>query len=245
MCFGCFGTPVFLLVSLVVAPVVLAEDAHGYLRKAAAAYRDLKSFQADATAERVQDVQGKRDRTLVRIALYTSGPNKIRLDTKDSNNSTRSVLLFDGGKVTEFHAWSNQYALLSLETKLDVKFSPARGVGFGEMTYDTITDGVSTAALRARQTLELGTELVECVVVDVEYAGSIAKFSFWIMESKNLVLQRAVAYPDGSVINTVVSRVRALTVNEEIPDSIFQFSPPDGAREVLVSSWETGRGKLP
>jgi hypothetical protein len=123
--------------------------------------------------------------------------------------------------VTEFHTWSNQYALLSSETKLDVKFSPARGVGFGEMTYDTITDGVSTAALRGHQTLELGTELVECVVVDVEYAGSIAKFSFWIMERKNLVLQRAVAYPDGSVINTVVSRVRALTVNEEIPDSIF------------------------
>ena len=235
--------PVFLLLSFVVAPVVLASDAHEYLRRAAATYRHLKSFQADATAEGVQDVLGKRDRTLVRITLYTSGPDKIRIDTRDSDNSTRSVLLLDDGKVTEYHIWSNEYALLPSETKLDIKFSPARGVGFGEMTYDTITDGISTAVIRGRQTLELGADHVECVVVDVEYTGSIAKFSFWIMVRENLVLQRAVTYSDGSVINTVVSRVRALTANEEIPDGIFQFSPPVGAKEVPVSSWESDRGK--
>jgi len=42
---------VFLLISLVVAPAVLAAEAHKYLQKAAAAYRHLKSLQVDATTE--------------------------------------------------------------------------------------------------------------------------------------------------------------------------------------------------
>jgi outer membrane lipoprotein-sorting protein len=223
---------------LVVAPVGEAADAHKYLLKVAKTYRYLKSVQVDATAERVQDVDGKHSRVLVRIALYESSPSKIRIDTKDPDNSARSVLIQSGGKITEFHVWDNEYAFSPPEARLDVKFSPARGHGLGEMTYDTIADGVSKAVLRGRQTLELGTDHVSCVIVDVEYTGSINKYSFWIMERKNLVLQRAVTYFDGSVINTVVSRVQALTVNEEIPITVFQFTPPDGSREVSVSSWD-------
>jgi len=235
-------TYIVLLFSLVVAPVGEAADAHKYLLKVAKTYRHLKSVQVDATAERVQDVDGKHSRVLVRIALYSS-PSRIRIDTKDPDNSARSVLLQSGGRITEFHAWDNEYALSPPEARLDVKFSPARGRGLGEMTYDTIADGVSKAALRGRQTLELGTARVSCVIVDVEYAGSIDKYSFWIMERKNLVLQRAVTYFDGSVINTVVSRVQALTANEEIPPIVFQFTPPDGAREVSISSWDMTRAR--
>jgi len=227
---------VFLLISLVVAPTGLAADAHKYLQKAAAAYRHLKSLQVDATTERVQDVDGKHAQMQVRIALYTSGSKRIRIDTKDSDNSARSVLLSDGEKVTEFHAWNNEYASTS-ETRLDIGFSPHRGVGLGEMTYDRIADGVSKAVLRGHQTLELGKDRVSCAVVDVEYAGSIAKFSFWIMEKRYLILQRAVTYSDGLVVNTLVSRVRALTANEEIPAIVFQFTPPNGAKQVSLSSW--------
>ena len=78
---------------------------------------------------------------------------------------------------------------------------------------------------------------MSCAVVDVEYAGSIAKFSFWIMEKRYLILQRAVTYSDGLVVNTLVSRVRALTANEEIPAIVFQFSTPNGATRVSLSSW--------
>ena len=237
-----FGGPVLLLVSLLVAPTGMAADAHKYLQKAAAAYRHLKSLQVDATTERVRDVEGQRSRLQVRIALYASGPNKVRIDTKDSDNSARSVLLSEGGKGTEFHAWNNEYASSS-ETRLDIGFSPKRGIGLGEMTYDAIADGVIKAVLRGRQTLQLGKDRVSCVVVDVEYSGIIAKFSFWIMEKQNLVLQRAVTYFDGRGVNTVVSRVRALTANEEIPAAVFQFSPPNGAKQVSISSWGLGREK--
>jgi outer membrane lipoprotein-sorting protein len=116
-------------------------------------------------------------------------------------------------------------------------------VGLGEMMYDRIADGVSRAVLRGHQTLELGKDRVPCAIVDVEYTGSIAKFSFWIMEKRYLILQRAVIYPDGLVINTLVSRVRALTANEDIPATVFQFSPPDGAKQVPPSSWGLGQEK--
>src|SRR5262245_58165174 len=159
-----FGGRVFLLISLVVAPAGLAADAHKYLQKAAAAYRHLKSLQVDATTERVQDVDGKHAQLQVRIALYTSGSRRIRIDTKDSDNSARSVLLSDGEKVTEFRAWSNEYASTS-ETRLDIGFSPQRGVGLGEMTYDRIAEGISKAVLRGYQTLELGKDRVSCAVV--------------------------------------------------------------------------------
>jgi outer membrane lipoprotein-sorting protein len=235
-----FGASVFLLIGLGGTPTGLAADAHKYLQRVAAAYRHLKSLQVDATTERIEDVDGKHARVQVRIALYTSAPNKIRIDTKDSDNSARSVLLSDGENLTEFHAWNNEYASTS-ETRLDTGFSPQRGVGLGEMTYDRIADGVSTAVFRGHQTLELGKDRISCAIIDVEYKGSIAKFSFWIMEKRYLILQRAVTYSDGLVVHTLVSRVRALTANEEIPAAVFQFIPPDGAKQVPLSSWGLGR----
>ena len=230
-------SPIFLPVSLIFAQACLAADAQEYLERAAAAYRNLKSLQVDSATEQVRDAEGKRSRMLVRIALFRSSPNRIRIDTKDSDNSARSVLLSDGSKVTEFHAWTNEYTSTS-DARLDIRFSPKRGTGLGEMTYDTITEGISKAVLRGHQALELGHDLASCAIVDVEYESSTAKFSFWIMEKAGLVLQRAVTYFDGSVINTVVSRVRTLTINEEIPPATFQFSPPNGAREVSSSLWE-------
>src|SRR5215471_3418867 len=95
-----FGGIAFMVISLAVAPTGLAAEAHKYLQKAAAAYRHLKSLQVDATTDRVHDVDGEHARLQVRIELYTSGPKKIRIDTKDSDRSVLSVLLSDGEKVT-------------------------------------------------------------------------------------------------------------------------------------------------
>lgn len=115
-----------------------------------------------------------------------------------------------------------------------MSFSPERGVGLGEMVYDTNSDGVTKASIRERQTLKIGKDLIPCVIVDVEYGTGIrlAKFSFWIGVEKALVLRRAVTFWDGNGIKTLVSSILAITINEPIPEGVFEFEPPPGAREV-------------
>lgn len=225
---GCVG----LLVSLtLVGPCLAADDATHYLQQSAEAYRHLKSFQVETATERIEHAEGKRVRLNVRITLYASLPDKLRVETKNTHDILQSVLISNAEKVIEYSPSKNEYSLFSGRGPA-ISFSPDRGVGLGEMVYDTIADGVTEADITGHQSLKLGGEEIPCAVITVEYGSRPAKFSFWIMEKKGLVLQRAVTYSKDGQLTTVVSTVRAITVNEEIPDSVFMLSPPSGAKLV-------------
>ncbi len=96
----------------------------------------------------------------------------------------------------------------------------------------TIALGVTSVVVRGRETLQVGRENIPCVIVDVTYGedGRRRKYSFWISEDRAIVLKRSVW--KGEARKTFTSSVVALTFNEEIPSSTFQFSPPAEAKRV-------------
>jgi hypothetical protein len=163
-------------------------------------------------------------------------PGKLRIESKDGDGNLRLLLISADDRATEFRAWRNEYTQF-FAAGMNLSFSPDRGIGLGEMLYDTIADGITRTSIRGREKLRIGQDLVSCVVVDVEYrTGTTApKYSFWIAEETALILRRAVKYWDGEEEQTLVSWITALTVNENISTATFEFTPPPGAKNVLAN----------
>jgi outer membrane lipoprotein-sorting protein len=67
--------------------------------------------------------------------------------------------------------------------------------------------------------------------VDTDY-GELTKYTFWIATDTGLVLRRLVTILNGAHTQTILSTVRALTLNEPMPDNVFEFEPPDDAKQV-------------
>jgi outer membrane lipoprotein-sorting protein len=218
----------FALLSMSVLRPAVAEDATEYLRKTARAYKELTSLQVEAVTER--GLGDSRPRYSVVVKLYRSATGKSRVETAGEGNVPRLVLISNGKEITEYRAWSNEYTRFA-DGAFSVAFSPDRGSGWGEMSYETIADGAFRASFKGRETLQIGGDRVPCAIVDVEYSGADPSYSFWIAESTGLVLKRIVRFSSPLGPTKLTSTVRALTLNEPIADSVFEFTPPPGAKQ--------------
>ena len=222
---------------LLSASPVFAQTAREYLNLVADAYKHLSSLQVISDVERGRADQPRNLK--LAVTVYVAQPNRVRIETKRDGDVLMSVLISKGNAITEYNVWKKEYS--SFTGDVSVSFDPDRGTGLGEMLYDTIADGVNKASIRGQQTLVIGTDQVPCAVVDVEYRPEgRTKFSFWISRN-GLVFRRAVTFWNGNEIQVLVSSVRALTANENLPEETFEFRPPPGVKEVPPP---TGRSVL-
>jgi len=116
-----------LLVCLLAASPTFPQTARDYLDRVADTYKHLKSFQVESEVERGRADQ--RREIKVGITLYVSPPNKVRIETKDSSNIVRSVLIWNRNVVTEYTPYKREF--FSAAGNLSVTFDPDRGTGLG------------------------------------------------------------------------------------------------------------------
>jgi outer membrane lipoprotein-sorting protein len=204
-----------------------AEQAEGYLQLAAKTYKQLHSLQVEAEVQRIRD----GERTLAAlVTLYSVPPNKARVETRDAARSLQSVLVSNGSSIVEYHPRSKAYTVLPGDT-LAVSFTPERGTGWGEMIYDTIADRIHQVWTRGRESLDVGTDRISCVIVDVDYGVPGVRYSFWIATENGLILRRIATVSARGKTDITVSTVRALTMNEPIPDDTFELKANDDHNE--------------
>ena len=146
-----WGAALFLVLGLLSVEPCAGGDPREYLERAAAAYRGLRSFQIEAVTSRIEESGGRHSHVNIRTAVYASFPDKIRIETKTPNNTTHSVLISNGPDVLEYHPLKNEYAWLPA-TRLNINFDPKRGMGLGEMMYDTIADGATSVRVSRAET---------------------------------------------------------------------------------------------
>lgn len=119
---------------------------------------------------------------------------------------------------------------------MTVSFSPdsQRGGGIGEMLYNTIDRDLSSARIQKRETFAVNGTTYDCTVIEVRHKPETAsRFTFWIDGGRGIVLRRAFEgrQADGTTQSTL-STIRSVQMNVSLPEEVFQFVPPDGAREV-------------
>ena len=199
----------------VLGSIASAQSALDHVGRAARAYKHVTSLQVESEVDR----DGGSAPTLT-VLLYTTLPDRARIDVKIDSQLVVSVVS-NRGMVAEYQGTSGNYS--RGVGRFAVSFEPERGSGLGEMTYETIGEDVKTATVRGEQTLTLGHDRMHCVIVDVEYRNApLDRYSFWIADN-GFVLRRAVTSGSSGTIHTPVSTVKALTANEDVPETAFEI----------------------
>jgi outer membrane lipoprotein-sorting protein len=215
---------------LCVAWSAAAEEAEHYLQLAAKTYKELRSLQVEAEVQRSRDTE--QGAVTAIVTLYSVPPEKARVETKDASRNLHSVLVSNGQSVAEYRPRTKQYTVLPVST-LAVSFTPERGMGWGEMLYDSISDRVRQVSIRGQESLAVGRDRIRCVILDVDYGVPGVRYSFWIAAGNGLIIRRIATIGTKGKTEVTVSTVRALTMNEAIPDAVFEIRANDDQKAAV------------
>jgi TonB family protein len=238
-----------------------APDAKAILRQVAETYKNLRSyhFEGRFTQEQVIESIGLKDE-IKREELFVNAaikPDRSRIESKNTHISVTSVS--DGKTKWLYAPGPNEYTRTEEGLVRQVTGSPARNSApmahLANATnlpagYSRVADRLGDAKIIGEETLEIGGRRSDCFVIEAYYfATSTGRQSstltrkLWIDKSRNIVLREIqnteARMPWGRTINSKMTYVFTVaTVGESIPESLFAFVPPEGAKEVaeLISS---------
>ena len=232
-----------------------APDAIAILKQVAETYKNLRSyhFEGRYTLEQVTESIGlkdefKREELFVNAAIK---PDRSRIESKNTHISVTSIS--DGKTKWLYAPGPNEYTKteegpVKLVTGGPVKDS-APMAHLANATnllagYSRVSDRLGVAKIVGEETLEIGGRRSDCFVIEAYYfaasTGSQTKTltrKLWIDKRRNIVLretqQTEAKMPWGRTINSKMTyNFTVATVGEPIPETLFAFVPPEGAKEV-------------
>src|SRR5215813_4342402 len=232
-----------------------ASDAKAILNQVAETYKNLRSyhFEGRYTLEQVTESIGlkdefKREELFVNAAIK---PDRYRIESKNTHISVTSIS--DGKTKWVYAPGPNEYTRteegpVRLVTGGPVKNS-ATMAHLANATnllaeYSRVDDRLGVAKIIGEETLEIGERRSDCFVIEAYYfaesTGSQTNTltrKLWIDKSRNIVLREIqhteAKMPWGRTINSKMTYIFTVaTVGEPIPETLFTFVPPEGAKEV-------------
>ena len=215
------------------------DDARKLLQQTGDTYRNMKSYYAEGTLL-VQSLHeptrlGDIDWNQLLIEAEVK-PNKFRIEIRDARLGSTRVT--DGLTFWHYRQQTNQY------TK-----KPAAGESAADFPtgseYKRIDAGVASARVLREESLPVNGGDVTCYVVELIVEGQPPADTIreprllWIGKANHLVLKDVSRSTLGAskragerATLTRVKVVNVVKVNQPLPDALFMFVPPEGAREV-------------
>jgi len=238
-----------------------APDAKAILRQVAETYKNLRTyhFEGRFTQEQVIESIGLKDE-MKREELFVNAaikPDRSRIESKNTHISVTSVS--DGKTKWLYAPGPNEYTRTEEGLVRQVTGSPVRNSApmahLANATnmlagYSRVANRLGDAKIIGEETLEIGGRRSDCFVIEAYYfATSTGRQSstltrkLWIDKSRNIVLREIqhteARMPWGRTVNSKMTYIFTVArVGESIPESLFAFVPPEGAKEVaeLISS---------
>jgi outer membrane lipoprotein-sorting protein len=97
--------------------------------------------------------------------------------------------------------------------------------------YVQLAKAVDRARLLRKETIQVGDGEVECDVLEIQapLPGYRDTYTWWVDEKRHLVLREDIkpATPRRPLSSTIYTMAQ---IGEQIPDELFHFSPPPGAK---------------
>jgi TonB family protein len=232
-----------------------ATDAKVILKQVAETYKSLRSyhFEGRYTSEQVIESVGLKDE-IKREELFVNAaikPDRSRIESKNTHISVTSVS--DGKTKWVYAPGPNEYTKteegpVRLVTGSQVRDS-APMAHLANATnlldgYSRVADRLGEAKIIGEETLEIGGRRSDCVVIEAHYfaastgsQSNTLKRKFWIDKSRNIVLREIqhteARMPWGRTISSKMTYIFTVArVGEQIPENLFTFVPPEGAKEV-------------
>jgi len=202
----------FAALFLFTQPRVHAQNAMDVLRKTAAAYRTLQSYDFGVT---VQDTNG--DNVSERhLDMSGTRPGKFRVEDADPHGEIR---VSDGASEWDFNRGSNEFEEVAVNPHVDTPISE----------FEDIDQHVRAAEIAREELFEAGGKRVPIFVVRVtrdEWPSSYPRgveFAMYRIDEESYRIYKSIVYSENS------TEIRLYSIrkwNEPLADSAFQFTPP-------------------
>lgn len=231
------------------------DDAVDILKMVRKAYDSLKSFELEG----VTVIESKGPGMQSKMELSFKGdfimPTKMRIETK--NPMGEFLIVGDGHTMWLYSATTKTYTEIDMEqwqkftagtqagmgSDVFTGFSAAIGVPF-DMLELTIAHGLREAKILGEEDVELEGKKLPCYVVQAEYAQSKEELqvlpsikTFWIDKGRYVVLRESFQSHEKSSEFAAASEIKETStltkvrLNEGVPDDLFVFTPPEGAKK--------------
>ncbi len=219
---------VLLLMVTLMSGMASAETAEDVFDQFRLTYEKNENF----FAEFEQTTFQQNYKTITQGKLYFAKPNLLRMEYFDKDNPkqlTQSIVL--DGK----HAWSYTPVLNQVNKSVQTQQGGGTGILPGL--------GASFEYLKQRYALEL-VEDEAAAKKNVYRLALSPKESFefkeiieiWVRQQDWLPIQfsyQTVGQPNGDL--TMITSLRHIKVNQQLPDDIFRFAIPEGAEVISIN----------
>jgi len=218
-----FGLPALLCgVAVAQSQPDLAE----ILKKVSETYNAASQYEFVIETTQTDPPKGKPE--VVHSLIAVRAPDRYRtegvLADDDGKTSKRINIVLDGTTIWFYDPQLNQYASYpasSIGKDLPDEIE-ASGVDFSTMLrYRTAADFSATAGFLREETIEIAGAKIVCYVVLVREEKY--EYTWWVDEKSNHILRED---SDGS--SAIFTTVK---MGEPLPDSLFKFVVPPGARK--------------
>ena len=198
-------------------------EAMKILQRAAAAYRNLESYEFRVTVQTVKGSNVSEER----LTEAGAGPGKFRVEDDDSRGTLRVA---DGRTEWTLNRGSNQYAKVPL--------APDAATPISEL--EALDQHVTEAGVAREDLFVVNGKAVPVYVVEVARdqwpAGTIAgaQFAMYRIDEKTSVVYKAAIYDADE--NAQIFLYSIVKWNQAVPRTLFAFTPPKSASAEAVSS---------
>jgi thiol-disulfide isomerase/thioredoxin len=217
------------------------------LRNVAASYSSATSYYFEAT-ETTRTHTAELDRVRER-KLVTAGDSLQRWRIEIEDSVLHTIAVFDGRLTTTYQPVSGQYMEEVGAPAASASIGAANLRNYFTSRYSTMAERLQTARMLGDEPREVEGQNVLCKVIEAEYAAppgaAVASLrrTFWIDPAQSTVLREKseaqMTSPGGEriVLEQTIS-FRAATLASTLPEHLFAFHPPPGARQ--TESFEKG-----
>jgi outer membrane lipoprotein-sorting protein len=199
-----------------------------------------ETYEAVSQYEIVTEATGRgADATSGHMLLAFRPPNRYRMEgaisglTGDAAAFGEPVVICDGSVVWFYLRKSNQYASFPLrELTHDAPgdlgdLRPEAVDQFVMVRYRRASAFIEGAKVLREEAIDLAGTKVDCYVIAVPEKGEFPASTWWVDKQGYRILRE-----DDAESSTVFTTVK---FNEALPDDLFKFTPPPGARKLEMN----------
>ncbi len=230
----------FLVLFLAAALPVQAQTAREVLGKSAAQYRDAQEYHLQGDLKVSMESDGQERTMDLNLLLAERKPDFI--NAVIVGPAVQMRIVSDGQNTWMYIPSMNQYMKQDGPFNADMANSPVPNLVH---EYAGMADSVASASLLPEETVRIAGEDRPAYVVKVEYTDratipgpDMSTKTLWIDKARFVVLRDETSSivqqgPQGRPVRLDESaRFSVMRVGEPVADSLFVFTPPEGATEV-------------
>lgn len=224
------------------------DAAKDLLERVAQTYKSLTTYHFEGTVTSEMRSLGAQAKIEAPFVIAAIKPDRMRVEIKSQAMGMESVSIASGRTTWEYLPQHRQYTKKESRTydenELYIRmWAVALGVRLPQ--FEHVTERLKEAKILREESVEVSGSSRHCYVIEAEYNSSGPQLgiessyrTFWVERDRYTVLKEVATDKikpgalGGATESTYLTTFTIAKLNEPLPDALFIFTPPEGAKEV-------------